>query len=297
MRSYRIGKGALIGLMAAVIAILAGAVVVAARSDAPPSRQQPTAEVSERRPDKEPGGAPGHVHAVHRSAERRRARIARAGDWAAGRAGRVAFAVIGPDGEPHGRNEHELFQSASVVKSLILAAELQRIADAGKRLDPAGAAELRQMITVSDNDAATAVFDRVGPAGVDAIAHRAGMRDFRSSETWGATAISAADMAGMFAHLGRVFPERFERFGLGLLGSIIPEQSWGIPQVARERGWSVRFKGGWRPDPDGQIVNQAAELRRDGVSGAIAVLSDRQPSLAYGIETVEGITGRLLRGG
>ncbi len=297
MRSYRIGKAPLIGLMAAVIAILAGAVVVAASSDPAPAPQGPPAEGPPQEPEERSAATPEQPRSAHRSAERRRTRIERASAWADGRAGRVAFAVVGPDGKPHGRNEHELFQSASVVKALILAAELQRIDDAGGRLDPAVAAELRRMITVSDNDAATAVFDRVGPEGVGAIAHRAGMRDLRASETWGATAISAADMAVMFADLGRVFPERFEKFGLGLLGSIVPEQSWGIPRVARERGWSVRFKGGWRPDPGGQIVNQAAELRRGGVSGSIAVLSDRQPSMPYGIETVEGIAERLLRGG
>ncbi len=295
MRSYRIGKGGLIGLLAAVIAVFAGAVVVAASSDPAPA-PQPAATAPSRPPAGRSASGSPHRRAGHRPAERRRARIARAGDWADGRAGRVAFAVVGPDGEPHGHNEHELFQSASVVKSLILAAELQRIAAADRRLDPAVAAELRRMITVSDNDAASDVYDRVGPAGIEAIAHRAGMHDLRSSESWGATEISAADMAVMFAHLGRVFPERFEKFALGLLGSIVPEQSWGIPRVARERGWSVRFKGGWRPDPGGQIVNQAAELRRAGVRGAIAVLSDRQPSMAYGIATVEGIADRLLRG-
>jgi Beta-lactamase enzyme family len=232
----------------------------------------------------------------HRAAARRHARIARAADWAGARDGRVAFAIAGPDGAIHGRNEHELFQSASVVKTLILAAELQRVADSGDRLTPAVAAELRQMITVSDNRAATSVFARVGPEGLDAIAHRAGMRDFRSSTSWGASEISAADMAAMFAAPGRVLPERYEKFGLGLLGSIADEQRWGIARIAGERGWNVRFKGGWRLDPDGQIVNQAAELRRDGAERAIAVLTDRQPSMGYGIETVEGITARLLRG-
>jgi len=233
---------------------------------------------------------------AHRAAVRRHARIVRAGDWAADRRGRVAFAIAGADGTIHGRNEHETFQAASVVKALILAAELQRVADSGGQLSSAARAELQRMITTSDNVAATSVFARVGPEGLDAIAHRAGMRDFDSSTTWGASEISAADMAAMFAALRRVFPERFERFGLGLLGSITPEQRWGIARVADERGWSVRFKGGWRLDPDGQIVNQAAELRRDGEEQAVVVLTDRQPSMAYGVATVEGVAARLLRG-
>jgi hypothetical protein len=162
---------------------------------------------------------------------------------------------------------------------------------------PAVAAMEDKAITFSDNDAATSVFARVGPERLDAIAHRAGMRDFRSSTSWGASEISAADMAAAFADLDRMLPQRYRRFGLGLLGSIVPEQRWGIARIASERGWSVRFKGGWRLDPGGQIVNQAAELRRDGAERAIAVLSDGQPSMSYGVTTVEGVAARLLRGG
>ncbi len=193
-----------------------------------------------------------------------------------------------------GRDEHELFQSASVVKALILAAELQRLDSEGLRLDPATRSVLERMITVSDNAAATQMFDRVGPEGVAAVGHRAGMKDLETSTIWGATRISAADMATMFSDLDRVLPERFERFGKGLLGSITPAQSWGIPAVARPLGWSIRFKGGWRPDPTGQIVNQAAELDRNGTTIAIAVLTDEGPSMTYGIETIEGVAARLL---
>jgi hypothetical protein len=278
-------------VVAAAAAIVAALVLTGGSGEAPQTAEVATAPARERSGDRRRA-----VRPAHRAAARSHARIARAGGWAADRDGRVAFAIAGPDGKVHGRNEHELFQAASVIKALILAAELQRLAGEGGPLDPAVAAELERMITVSDNRAATAVFARVGPEGLDAVAHRAGMADFRSSTTWGASEISAADMAAMFARLGRVLPERHERFGLGLLGSIVTDQRWGIARVASERGWSVRFKGGWRLDPGGQIVNQAAELRRDGAERAIAVLTDGQPSMGYGVETVEGITERLLRG-
>jgi beta-lactamase class A len=294
VRRYPIGNRGLIAVLVTVILAGAGAAVVA--SEPQPDPQPAVAVSGADRPQRDGRDRRERRSREHRAAARRHARIARTADWAAGREGRVAFAIAGPGAEIHGRNEHETFQAASVVKALILAAELQRLADEGRRLDPGIAAELRQMITLSDNEAATSVFARVGPEGLDAIAHRAGMADFRSSTTWGASEISAADMAIMFADLGRALPERHERFGLGLLGSIVPGQGWGIARIASERGWSVRFKGGWRPDPGGQVVNQVAELRRDGAERAIAILTDQQPSMGYGIETVEGITDRLLRG-
>ena len=299
MRRYLIGMRRLIAILVPAGLFVAGLVVA---TSTPGTDTEPAAAVDERaaaamKPQDGNRDDDRRKRLAHRAAARRHARIARAGEYAAARGGRVAFAIVGPDGRLHGRNEHERFQSASAVKALILAAELQRIAAAGGRLDPGIAAELRRMITVSDNDAATSVFARVGPEGLDAIAHRAGMRDFRSSTTWGASAISAADMAAMFADLGHLLPERFQRFGLGLLGSIVPEQSWGVARIGSERGWSVRFKGGWRPDPGGAVVNQAAELRRDGAEGAIAVLTDRQPSIPYGIATIEGVAKRLLGSG
>jgi hypothetical protein len=304
VRRYLIGKRGLIALLAAVGVIAAGAaaVVVAGGSGSEPVGAPPDVHAS-RPPAEAPGGPRGRAreaherrHAARRAAARRRARVDSAAGYAAGREGRVAFAIVAADGSLHGRDEHELFQSASIVKAMILAAELQRLDDEGMRLDPATAAELRRMITVSDNDAATSAFARVGPERLDAIAHRAGMHDFRSSTTWGASEISAADMAAMFADLGHLFGDRYEKFALGLLGSIVPEQSWGIPRIASARGWSVRFKGGWRLDPDGQIVNQVAELRRDGTVEAIAVLTDQQPSMPYGIATIDGIASRLLGG-
>jgi hypothetical protein len=84
-------------------------------------------------------------------------------------------------------------------------------------------------------------------------------------------------------------------FALGLLGSVIPEQSWGVPDAAAGR-WAVRFKGGWRDTERGSLVHQAAELRRDGRSLAIAVLTDGQPSQQYAIRTVRGVALRLLAG-
>jgi hypothetical protein len=101
-------------------------------------------------------------------------------------------------------------------------------------------------------------------------------------------------MARFFGDLDRMLPERFREFGQSLFGSVIESQSWGIPVAAGDR-WAARFKGGWLPDH--ALVHQAAELREVGGPReiAIAILTDEQPSHAYGVETVEGVAARLLR--
>lgn len=205
----------------------------------------------------------------------------------------MSFAVVDSAGRMHGLDERRLYSSASVVKAMLLAAELRRLKQAGEPLDPETAALLEAMITVSDNGAADAIYARVGDAGLTAVAKRVGMRDYTVAGYWGNSQISATDVALMFADLDRAFVRRDREYAKGLLGSIVAEQSWGIPAVAGKR-WAVRFKGGWLPD--NALVHQAAELRERSGSRelAIVVLSDSQPSFDYGIDTVEGVAAKLL---
>ena len=229
------------------------------------------------------------------SAEALRRRVDRAAPIAAAAPGPVSFAVIGADGRVHGYREHLTYPSASVVKSMLLAAEMRRLHASGEPLDAETRDVLRAMITVSDNDAATAIYERVGDDGLQAVAERGGMRDFSVFGYWGNARISAADMALLFADLDDAFPREHDRFAKGLLGSITPDQSWGIPAVA-PNGWSVRFKGGWRPTEIGQLTHQAAELRSGDRKLAVAVLTDGEPSMGDGIGLIERI-GRELSGG
>jgi hypothetical protein len=222
-----------------------------------------------------------------------RAGLAQAEAFAAARAGAVSFAVVDTRGRLQGMNSNRLYSSASVVKSMLLAAELRRLQREGLPLDARTDSLLRAMITYSDNDAADAIYGRVGDAGLFEVARLAGMDRFTVAGHWGNAQITAADMAQMFSDLDRVLASPGREFGLGLLGSIIPEQSWGIP-VAAGRDWAVRFKGGWVTTERGQLAHQAAELRAAGMRLAIAVLTDYQPSMSYATETVRGVAERLL---
>lgn len=218
------------------------------------------------------------------------AAIARARGWLKGRAGRTAFAVVDDRGLLHGTRMHEQFESASLIKAMLLVACLRELDARGAVLDAGTRALLDPMIRSSDNDAASAIFARVGEAGLRELAADAGMTDFASLPAWGSSAVSAADQARFFALLDRLLPRRSARYARGLLAGVVPDQSWGIPAVARPAGWTVLFKGGWRE----RIVNQAARLERRGRTIAIAVLSDDNPSMGYGIATAEGVTRALL---
>jgi hypothetical protein len=212
------------------------------------------------------------------------------------RDGYTAFATVDSEGRIGGRHLHRSFASASVVKAMLLVAYLRMRAAEQRGLDGGGRALLAPMIQLSDNDAATAVFSLVGENRVWALARQVGMTDFSLYGYWSSAKISAADQARFFFAMERTIPRRFRHYARHLLSHIVGYESWGIPAMARPRGWDVFFKGGWRGTDRGQLVHQVAWLQRPRLRLAVAVLTDGDPTMGYGIETIEGVTARLLRG-
>lgn len=224
----------------------------------------------------------------------RRRAIAAATSYLAGRDGYTAFAVIDSEGRLHGRHLHRTFVSASVVKAMLLVAYLRELSGAHRRLDDSDRSLLQPMIHVSDNEAATAVWERVGNPRLRRLARRAGMTDFSIEGDWASAEISAADQARYFFEMDRLIPSRFRHFANHLLAHIAGYESWGIPTVARPHGWRAFFKGGWRGTWRGQLVHQVARLQKRHERIAIAVMTDGDPSMEYGIETIQGVARRLL---
>ena len=210
------------------------------------------------------------------------------------RGGRVSIAVVDTRGRLRGRATRDAYPSASVVKAMLLVAELRRLARGRVELDGQTLDYLRAMITRSDNDSADAIYARVGDAGLREVATAARLRHFSVAMSWGYAQVTAADMARLFARLRGLAPPRYRRTALKLLRSLTPEHRWGIVRAAGRR-WTVHAKGGWRETGAGHLVHQAAWLRHGRRDLAIAVLTDAQPSHIYGVHTVRGIADRLLR--
>jgi beta-lactamase class A len=184
--------------------------------------------------------------------------------------------------------------SASVVKAMLLVAYLRRPDVRGRRLRPDERALLGPMIRRSDNAAASRVCNLVGTGGLARLARRAHMRRFHATRPWGLTTIDVADQTRFFLHIDRRLPRRHRRYGLRLLGSIVPSQRWGLGRV-RPHGWALYFKGGWGSGT-GWVDHQVALLRRGRRRLSVAILITSSPSHAYGTETLRGVAARLLRG-
>jgi hypothetical protein len=221
--------------------------------------------------------------------------VARASRYLGGRIGRTAFAIVDSEGRPSGLNIHRTFVSASVVKAMLLVAYLRRLDSRGQHfVDPASNSFLYPMINVSDNNAATHTWSIVGNSGLYAMAHAAGMTDYSVTTDWASSQISAADQARFFFEMDSLIPREFVGYARRLLSTIAGFESWGIPAVARPRGYTVFFKGGWRGTGLGQLVHQIGRLEGHQRTFSIAVMTDGDPSMGYGISTIQGVTGALL---
>ena len=221
--------------------------------------------------------------------------IANAAGYLSGRAGRTAFAVVDSEGRMSGVHMHWTFVSASVVKAMLLVAYLRRLDRLGQHfVDSFSNSFLYPMINVSDNSAATQTWSIVGDSGLYSVAGAAGMTDFSIVGIWANAQISAADQAKFFFEMDSLIPPEFVGYARYLLSTIAGFESWGIPAVARPRGYTVFFKGGWRGTGLGQLVHQVGRLEGFGRTFSIAVMTDGDPSMGYGIDTIQGVTGALL---
>ena len=223
------------------------------------------------------------------------AAVERARRYASSRRGEVSFAVADDRGGLTGVNTARPYASASLTKAMILVAYLRKLAAAGAREHP-DELTLGYMIRLSDNASADEIYGRVGDESLRELARRARMDGFRIAGDWANATLTPADQARFFMALDRLVPRRFRGLARNLLETVVAPHSWGIPAGARP-GWRVYFKGGWRPEAEGELVHQAGLLERGSRRVAIAVLSSENPDMLYGERSIQGVTERLLAGG
>jgi hypothetical protein len=222
-------------------------------------------------------------------------KVERAADFARARQGVVYFAVTGGAGRLHGWRPHRAAPSASVLKAMLLVAYLRRDSVRHRPLTDYDRSLLGPMIRRSANDPASRIVGIVGSSGVYAVARLAGMRKFvLHLPIWGLSEITARDQARFFRKIDSYLPKRHRAYGMHLLASVIPPQRWGIPPALPD-GWRIWFKGGWGSGT-GRVTHQVALLREGDRRITLAILTQFNPSQAYGERTIQGVARRLLRG-
>lgn len=185
------------------------------------------------------------------------------------------------------------FYAASVIKVTILGALLRMAQEQGRNLTATEKRRAWLMITQSDNDAATALWNEVGMRRMQHFLNLAKMTQTVLAHAWGLSLLTAHDeilLLTLLSGPNRILSLKSRVYAQYLMSHVISSQRWGVPAGAPD-SVTVHVKDGWLPYP----VSSNWEINSIGFFIArkpyrnyeIAMLTHANPSMAYGIETIE----------
>jgi hypothetical protein len=226
---------------------------------------------------------------------------AQAAAFIAQRAGFSSFTLVDTQTQTQvsGGSFTTAIRTASVIKVPIAMALVARATAQHRGLTEREQSLLHSMITQSDNDAATALWNEVGgsPA-VIAMMRSLGATNTSpypsSPNAWGFTLSTSHDLAVVLAQLasGVLGPSGTNAI-ITQMHQVIASQSWGIG--AALPGSAV--KNGWYPDPGDWRVNCLGII--GGTRYALAVMTQYPIGLGqlYGEHTCQGVAAALFPSG
>jgi hypothetical protein len=186
---------------------------------------------------------------------------------------------------------HWHMDSASVVKVTILSALLRKehgnLTTAQKQL-------ATQMITVSDNNAASALWAETGRPGLQNFLNLAGMQETQLGPDgyWGLTQITAHDemtLLKLLTSKNSVLSAASCGYVLNLMAHVIPSERWGVPAGA-PTNVTVHVKNGWLPQPThGWRIHSIGSFSGHGRDYMIVVLTWNNPTMTYGVDTIQAV--------
>ena len=219
-------------------------------------------------------------------------------DINAARRGRSSTVAVRVDAPAKGvgcwLNDRSHFDSASVVKVTILGALLRKALDQHRYLTSTEAAEARAMITVSDNDAASALWAELGRSYLQHFLDLATMAQtvLGPGGYWGLTQITAYDQIKLLRLLlnpNPVLDTASRSYALRLMAQVIASQRWGVPAGA-PASLTVHVKNGWLPRATHSWrIHSIGCFTGPGAGYSIVMLTQDNPTMAYGIATIEAI--------
>ncbi len=182
--------------------------------------------------------------------------------------------------------ESQRFDSASVVKSTVLAALLWDAGKQKRRLTDREVELSTAMITKSDNASTSTLWKQLGVTKIKAFLQVAGMTQTvpGSDGYWGLTQITARDqrkLLGLLTNANSVLSDSARAYELSLMRRVVASQRWGAPAGAPssatihvKNGWLSRATHGWR-------VNSIGAFTGNGHNYSITVLT-QQPDHGRG---------------
>jgi beta-lactamase class A len=182
------------------------------------------------------------------------------------------------------------FDAASTIKATIISALLFKVGGPS-HLTKTQRSLAWLMITQSNNDAATDLWNDVGMTDMQRFLDRAHMTHTELNEAWGLTEETPQDeltLLQLIANAGKVLSTASRRYVLWLMDNVIASERWGVPYDAPS-SLTVAVKNGWLPYPvaNDWHINSLGVFRGHRVLYEIAVLTSGNSSEDYGIGTIQ----------
>ncbi|MFE0174786.1 serine hydrolase [Streptomyces sp. NPDC059002] len=193
------------------------------------------------------------------------------------------------------------YDAASVAKVLLMEAALRRAQEWRRGLTGWERNRIRPMITSSDNNAAWRLWSDLGHPYLTRFLRRVGTTatSLGPNGLWGLTRTSAADqlrLLGVLTGARDVLKPAARAYGLRQMADVRRDQRWGVP-AGMPRGIRAHLKNGWLPRAThGWRVHSVGAFTGGGRTYRIVVLSHDNPSMAYGVRTVERVAQAVHRG-
>jgi beta-lactamase class A len=191
------------------------------------------------------------------------------------------------------------YDTASIVKVQILACMLLRAQDAGRAPTSAEMKLARPMIRLSDNNATTSLYQRIGgKTAVTKCNKRLGLTQTVVNSRWGLTRTTASDQVVLLSELVDTkgpLSASSRKTAFTLMNTVSTAQDWGVPVLARKgeiftvkNGWDTRTADGglWAVNTIGRIT-----AKNGAVDVSVAVLTRRNKNMSSGVTLVERVAG------
>ncbi|MGN6794555.1 MAG: serine hydrolase [Streptosporangiaceae bacterium] len=185
------------------------------------------------------------------------------------------------------------FYAASAIKATILGALLRMAQEQGRHLTRTERSRAWLMITQSNNDAATDLWNEVGMRRMQHFLNLAKMKHTVLASAWGLSLLTAHDeilLLTMLSGPNRILSEHSRVYAQYLMSHVISSQRWGVPAGAPS-SVSVHVKNGWLPYPvsSNWVINSIGFFvhHKPYRKYEIVMLTHANPSMAYGIDTIE----------
>jgi beta-lactamase class A len=189
-------------------------------------------------------------------------------------------------------------QTASIIKVDILATLLDELQARGASLTGSQLGLATQMIELSDNNAASDLWDDAGggPAVLD-YDEDAGMDRTSPNDGgyWGLSWTTAEDQIDLLRTVmlpNALLDLASREFEYELMRNVVQGERWGVSAgVAPDA--VVALKNGWLPLPGGWQINSIGSVVGSRRHYLLAVLTDDDPTEGYGIATIEQISASV----